>query len=562
MPWRPPWKVQNWNGQSDPTTRRYQWSALHGQKRTQTCLWAEARAKAREKHSASPLLSRAESHVQELVYSERSEGPQPKTSPAFATELFPVNERKPPIQADLGAAPGMTIKDLDKLSKNISKFNPNSTGGHTIQAHLQDVDFYLEMRPHVTDRDRLYLLRATSSSEVRNFLDRQPSRTKSDYQLLREVLIKEFTDPDSEHGLLTALETKQGRQEAPQAYYNRLRQAYFGAHNEPDLEEDVNFKSLFLRNLHPGVSHHLGVMACPRSMTIQQLRDLTQKAYNKQKMASKKGDKTSTLLNSVNKDSSLALDDTQMHHKTRVLHQEHRERDPHVHESYQPNFWKNPWDQPRFSRNAKDSNNWKPNQTSKGNRLTHPRASRRVKRQRNPPQHYSDMHSAEYAPEPYSLPSEDMEQVMSQLNEFLQDKLNTDDYEIESCSLWPATERKADDRMVHHHIRDDKHLFNHTGRASLSRPTVDENWGTREHHLTHPSLTSKLLITPTPRTTFLSVQQQPPKHRRSESLPHPEGSTRGMQQRRQSLHPSFTQPCQTTSDCLLKNFLPFWTDPH
>ncbi len=132
----------------------------------------------REKHhSASPLLSRAEPHIQELVYSERSEGPQPKTSPAFATELFPVNERKPPIQADLGVAHGM--------SKNISKFNTNSTEGHTIQAHLQDIDFYLEMRPHVTDRDRLYLLRATSSSEVRNFLDRQPSRTKSDYQLLR-----------------------------------------------------------------------------------------------------------------------------------------------------------------------------------------------------------------------------------------------------------------------------------------------------------------------------------------------------------------------------------------
>ncbi len=81
--------------------------------------------KREKQHSASPLLSRAESHVQELIYSERSEGPQPKTSPAFATELFPVNERKPPIQADLGAAPGMTIKDLDKLSKNVSKFNPN-----------------------------------------------------------------------------------------------------------------------------------------------------------------------------------------------------------------------------------------------------------------------------------------------------------------------------------------------------------------------------------------------------------------------------------------------------
>ncbi|XP_042616880.1 uncharacterized protein LOC122145683, partial [Cyprinus carpio] len=224
-------------------------------------------------------------YAYELAYDERSEGPQPKSSPAFATQPFPANESKPPIQ-DFRAAHGMTIKDLNKLSENISRFNPNSTEDHDIQAYLQDIEFHLEMRPHVTDRDRLYILRATSSPEVRNFLDRQPSQTKSNYQRLREVLIKEFTDPESEHGLLTALETKQGRQETPQAYYNRLRQAYFGAHNKPDLEEDVNFKSLFLKNLHPGVSHHLGVMACSHSMTIQQLRDLTQKAYNKQKMAS------------------------------------------------------------------------------------------------------------------------------------------------------------------------------------------------------------------------------------------------------------------------------------
>ena len=428
----------------------------------------------KEKHLlASSLLSRAESHVQELAYDERSEGPQPKTSPAFATQPFPANESKPPVQ-DLRAAHGMTIKDLNKLSENISRFNPNSTEGHDIQAYLQDIEFHLEMRPHVTDRDRLYILRATSSPEVRNFLDRQPSQTKSNYQRLREVLIKEFTDPESEHGLLTALETKQGRQETPQAYYNRLRQAYFGAHNKPDLEEDVNFKSLFLKNLHPGVSHHLGVMACPHSMTIQQLRDLTQKAYNKQKMASKKGNKTSTLLNSVNKDSSLALDDTQWHHNTRVFHQEHRERDTHVHNRFQPNRWKNPWDQPRFSRNQKDKNNWKPNQTSKGNHLTHPRASHVGKRQRNPPQHHSDMHSAEYSQEHESLPSEDMEQVMRQLKEFLQDQFHTYDHKVESCLLWPATERKAGDHLVHH-IRDDKHLFNnHPERASLSRPTVDE----------------------------------------------------------------------------------------
>ncbi len=199
-------------------------------------------------------------------------------------------------------------------------------------------------------------------------------------------------------------------------------------------------------------------------------------------------------MNSVNKDSSLALDDTQIHHNTRVLHQEHRERDPHVHESYQPNFWKNPWDQPCFSRNAKDSNNWKPNQTSKGNRLTHPRASRRVKRQRNPPQHYSDMHSAEYAPEPYSLPSEDMEQVMSQLNKFLQDKLNMDDYELSHARCdqrqngrptiaWYTTISEMTSTCS---------TTTQDEQVSHGQPLMKTD-GTREHHLTHPSLTSKLL---------------------------------------------------------------------
>ncbi len=79
------------------------------------------------------------------------------------------------------------------------------------------------MRPNVTDKDRLYLLRTTSSPEVHSFLDRQPAHTKTDYQLLREALIKEFTDPESEQGLVAALETRQGRHEPPQAYYSRLR---------------------------------------------------------------------------------------------------------------------------------------------------------------------------------------------------------------------------------------------------------------------------------------------------------------------------------------------------
>ncbi len=64
------------------------------------------------------------------------------------------------------------------------------------------------MRPNVTDKDKLYLLQTTSSPEVRSFLDWQPANTKTDYQLLQEALIKEFVDPESEQGLVAALEMR------------------------------------------------------------------------------------------------------------------------------------------------------------------------------------------------------------------------------------------------------------------------------------------------------------------------------------------------------------------
>ncbi len=51
---------------------------------------------------------------------------------------------------------------------------------------------------------------------MRSFLDRQSAHTKTDYQLLREALIKEFSDPESEQELEAALETRQGRHEPHQ----------------------------------------------------------------------------------------------------------------------------------------------------------------------------------------------------------------------------------------------------------------------------------------------------------------------------------------------------------
>ncbi len=174
-------------------------------------------------------------------------------SPTHSGELYlTLPQPKESAAASHRSSHGLDLKDLDKLARNIGKFTPSVPNSPSVQAYLQDIDFHLEMRPNVMDKDRLYLLRTTSSSEVRNFLDRQPAHTKTDYQLLREALIKEFSDPESEQGLMAALETRQGRHEPPQAYYSRLRRAYFGTHNEPDMEDELNFKTLFLRNLHPG----------------------------------------------------------------------------------------------------------------------------------------------------------------------------------------------------------------------------------------------------------------------------------------------------------------------
>ncbi len=207
------------------------------------------------------------------------------------------------------------------------------------------------MRPNVTDKDKLYLFRTTSSPEVRSFLDRQPANTKTDYQLLQKALIKEFADPESDQCLVAALETRQGRHESPQVYYSRLRQAYFGTRNEPDMEDELNFKTLFLRNLHPGISHHLGVLACPRTVNTQQLRDLVQKAYGKQKMASEKNAKTPVVLDFNIQSHGLALKGTQCQDSAKPPHREwnahpsNKERDSHA--GTRPKQRYDRWDGPR-----------------------------------------------------------------------------------------------------------------------------------------------------------------------------------------------------------------------
>ncbi len=220
------------------------------------------------------------------------EGMVLKHSPAPSEERYITTEPKESAAASRRSVHGLDLKDLDKLARNIGKFNPSLPNSQNVQAYLQDIDFHLEMRPNVTDKDKLYLLRTTSSPEVRSFLDRQPVNTKTDYQRLQKALIKEFADPESDQGLVAALETRQGRHDTPQAYYSRLRQAYFGTRNESDMEEELNFKTLFLRNLHPGISHHLGVPRMPTNNEHSAVARLGAKSLRQTKDGLRKERKT------------------------------------------------------------------------------------------------------------------------------------------------------------------------------------------------------------------------------------------------------------------------------
>ncbi len=135
---------------------------------------------------------------------------------------------------------------------------------------------------------------------------------------------------------MAALETRQGHLEPPQAYYSRLRRAYFLTRNETDMEDELNFKTLFLRNLHSDISHLLGFLACPRTMNTQQLQDLVQKAYGKQKMASEKSAKTPAVLDFNTQSHGLALEGTRRQDSVKPPHREwnappsNKKRDSHA----------------------------------------------------------------------------------------------------------------------------------------------------------------------------------------------------------------------------------------
>ncbi|ROI36376.1 hypothetical protein DPX16_11317 [Anabarilius grahami] len=388
-----------------------------------------------------PLATGPKCPSQESLVHEGGESPLPKT---FSIQE-PWSEAKgwEPPQKSRAASYGTAPKELDKLAKNIPTFTPNPAGGVDVHAYLQDIDFLLQNMANVSAWDKLYLLRITSSRDVRSFLDRQPETVKSDYQLLRQALIKEFSDPESDQGLLTAMDLKQGRLETPQAYYNRIRKAYFGARNEPGMEEDFNFKTLFLRNLHPAVSQHLGVLACPRSMSIQQLRDLAHKAFSKQKAISEKTVKNPTIYPVSDHYPELALEGAHAHHSDRPFNREARQfpasrGQPH-HEGARPRHQNGRserfWDKPHPSSDQKGGATWEASWRPRNGRPSSARASSPNRQRQNASRQASNQPKSEPSQEPSDAVMSESAEILKILRELIQKKPKKGHKEDKSDSL-------------------------------------------------------------------------------------------------------------------------------
>ncbi len=90
----------------------------------------------------APLPSRTKSPVPGLTREHKT---VLKHSPAPSEELYIMTEPKESSAASRRSLHGLNLKDLDKLARNISKFNPSVPNSQNVQAYLQDIDFHLEM---------------------------------------------------------------------------------------------------------------------------------------------------------------------------------------------------------------------------------------------------------------------------------------------------------------------------------------------------------------------------------------------------------------------------------
>uniref|UniRef100_A0AAV2J8P1 Uncharacterized protein n=1 Tax=Knipowitschia caucasica TaxID=637954 RepID=A0AAV2J8P1_KNICA len=184
------------------------------------------------------------SHNRQDSYSDRSQCPRYPD--------FPDRQMHGPIRGR--DYPGPTNRDFDLIARHINRFEPQPGNLADPQSYLRDIDFYSKRLLNASLEDKVFLIKLTSNREVNNFIDRQSPATRRNYDNLCQALLDEYSDFGTSGTLTAALTVRQACNEPSDAYYHRLRQAYFGNQNYQNMEEDKHFKALFIQNLHPSLS--------------------------------------------------------------------------------------------------------------------------------------------------------------------------------------------------------------------------------------------------------------------------------------------------------------------
>ncbi len=194
-------------------------------------------------------------------------------------------------------------------------------------------------------------------------------------------------------------------------------------------------------------------------MNAQQLRDLAQKAYGKQKMASEKSAKTPAVLDFNTQSQGPALEGAQRQDNAKPPPREwnapssNKERDSHAgtrskqrYERWdgprgrqrspgrhwektwdqsrpQENHWERSWNQPSSFGNSRGKNLWESNGNSKGRRQIHPGATSPRNRRKNLQRFQADRAQTEPTQEQETPPCFDSQELMKMMmKEFFQRK--------------------------------------------------------------------------------------------------------------------------------------------
>ena len=170
--------------------------------------------------------------------------------------------------------------EIRKIAKQMKTFSPSPHGDADTEYYLQDVEDLLRSAfgADVPVDSMITLIRLTASRDVYQFVQRQPEDIRAQWLTLRKVILNEYFDTKAKSGITAAAKIHHTENENVNVYYRELRRAYFGTRNEVNMEEALDFKTLFLEHLHPCVRAHFPLTIEAANTSFSQLKSMAIKA--------------------------------------------------------------------------------------------------------------------------------------------------------------------------------------------------------------------------------------------------------------------------------------------